>query len=100
MPRVHCIIHGAVQGVGFRYHAQRCARELSLNGWVRNLRRGQVETEVEGPRPALESYLEQMREGPGFSRVERVEETWEGEEGSGPEGEPARYGSYEIRPTI
>ena len=37
------IVRGRVQGVGFRYFAQRAAAELGLTGYVRNLDDGRVE---------------------------------------------------------
>lgn len=49
-------IRGAVQGVGFRPFVYGLARELDLDGWVRNDSHG-VEIEVEGPRPRLESFV-------------------------------------------
>ncbi|MCX7015220.1 MAG: acylphosphatase [Candidatus Sumerlaeota bacterium] len=91
MPRLHCLIRGRVQGVGFRYFAEREAMRNGLNGWVRNCRGGAVETEVEGPREALEKYLAQMRRGPALSYVADVDEEWE-------EGE-ALHKDFQIRPT-
>src|SRR5438093_17185 len=34
--RLHAVVRGDVQGVGFRYYVQRKARQLGLPGWVRN----------------------------------------------------------------
>jgi len=70
--RVHLIIHGVVQGVGFRYWALKWAERLGLNGWVRNSWDGSVETEVEGDCSAVEVYLEQMKIGPRSARVSGV----------------------------
>ena len=36
-------VTGRVQGVGFRYFAQRRALEIGLQGWARNLDDGRVE---------------------------------------------------------
>ncbi len=91
MPTLHCVIHGRVQGVGFRYFAQRCAEELGLNGWVRNLRGGLVETEVEGSREVLERYLSEMQSGPAHATVSRVDAEWFDIQGA--------YSSFEIRAT-
>jgi hydrogenase maturation protein HypF len=54
--RARIIVHGAVQGVGFRPFTYRLATELGLCGWVLNSSQG-VFIEVEGPRPALDQFL-------------------------------------------
>ena len=35
--RLHALVEGMVQGVGFRYFVTIYAEELQLTGWVRNL---------------------------------------------------------------
>ena len=67
-------VTGRVQGVGFRAHAARSARELGLVGRVRNEPDGSVELRARGPRRDLDRLLEAVRTGPPASRVERVEE--------------------------
>jgi acylphosphatase len=57
MVRSHVLFSGTVQGVGFRYTTQRFARELKINGWVKNLSDGRVEMMAEGPRERIESLL-------------------------------------------
>ncbi|TMG57453.1 MAG: acylphosphatase, partial [Chloroflexi bacterium] len=52
--RLHAVVRGDVQGVGFRYYVQRKARQLGLPGWVRNNDDGSVELVAEGERDALE----------------------------------------------
>lgn len=86
--RLHVLIEGDVQGVGFRFAAQREAAALGLTGWVRNLPDGRVEAEFEGPRDALEAIRSWCDYGPRAARVKRVTETWS----SG----PARYNSFWI----
>ena len=76
MHRVHLVIQGRVQGVGFRYFVLRRAEALGLTGWVQNLANGDVEAEVEGPEDALRSLIERVREGPPAAHVERVSEQW------------------------
>ncbi len=66
------VVRGRVQGVGFRFFAERLARELGLVGWVRNLRDGSVETVAEGEDGAVERYITRLREGPASSRVDAV----------------------------
>src|SRR5205807_9329129 len=68
--RLHAIVHGDVQGVGFRYFVLRRAREARLAGWVRNRADGTVECLAEGPRAALEGLLADLRRGPGLAEVQ------------------------------
>jgi acylphosphatase len=68
------VVSGSVQGVGFRFFAERAAREAGVTGWVRNRPDGTVETVVEGEEKAVARYLERLRSGPGGSRVTRFHE--------------------------
>jgi len=68
-------VRGRVQGVGFRFFAERAARELGIRGWVRNLPDGSVETLAEGEDEAVQRYLERLRKGPLGSRVDAVDVT-------------------------
>ena len=80
------LVSGRVQGVGFRFFAERAARAAGVRGWVRNLPDGRVETLAEGEESAVDRYLEKIREGPMGGRVDdvRVEELApEGIEGFG-----------------
>jgi acylphosphatase len=74
--RLDATVRGWVQGVGFRVHVLRAARDLGLVGWVMNEPGGRVRCVAEGPRDALERLLEAMREGPPGASVERVDESW------------------------
>ncbi|NUM53071.1 MAG: acylphosphatase [Candidatus Hydrogenedentes bacterium] len=74
--RLHVVVRGRVQGVGFRYAAYRKAQELGLAGWVRNLGDGSVEAELDGARALLEAFLAWCREGPPLARVQTVDVTW------------------------
>jgi acylphosphatase len=66
------VVRGRVQGVGYRFFAMRGARELGLNGWVRNLPDGSVEAFAEGDEAAMEQFLKRLRYGPLTSRVDGV----------------------------
>ncbi len=66
------VLRGRVQGVGFRFFAERVAHELGVRGWVRNLPDGSVETVAEGEEQLVERYIERLRAGPRASRVEAV----------------------------
>ena len=68
------IVTGRVQGVGYRFFAERAARDLELSGWVRNLPDGSVETVAEGEEEAIARYFDRLRQGPRGARVEGVAE--------------------------
>jgi acylphosphatase len=74
--RLHAVIRGDVQGVGFRYFVMRQARSLDLRGWVRNREDGSVEMVAEGERADLERLLDDVRRGPSQARVGDVRVDW------------------------
>ena len=68
--RGRAVVRGRVQGVGFRFFAQRAARELGVRGWVRNRPDGSVE--IRGRRRrggASREYLERLARGPAHGRA-------------------------------
>ena len=67
------LVSGHVQGVGFRFFAERTARASGVKGWVRNLPDGRVETVVEGEEDAVARYLEKIGQGPFGGSVSRVD---------------------------
>jgi acylphosphatase len=67
--------------VGFRFFAERAARDLGIRGWVRNLRDGTVETFAEGEDETVHRYLDRLRQGPFGSRVDAVDVTEAAEQG-------------------
>jgi acylphosphatase len=69
----HAVVHGRVQGVGFRYSATRAATRLGVTGWVRNDRDGTVEVWCEGDAPAVNSFLAWLEKGPPGSRVTQIQ---------------------------
>ncbi len=70
--RLRVRVEGVVQGVGFRPHVYRLARELRLGGYVLNDERG-VLLEIEGPPAAAERFLERLvAEQPPLAGIERV----------------------------
>ena len=74
--QLHAIVHGDVQGVGFRYFVARKAGAAGLAGWVRNRTDGTVECVAEGDRPALRRLLEDLHRGPSGAQVDSVEASW------------------------
>lgn len=75
--RVRVVVHGRVQGVGFRYHTLREALASGLSGWVRNQPDGSVEAVFEGDEAQVWRMLEWCRSGPRFAHVANVDEHWE-----------------------
>ena len=72
----HMMVHGRVQGVGFRVFAAQAARRFQLFGGVRNLHDGRVELEVEGPKELIETLLTALKIGPPAAEVSQIETTW------------------------
>lgn len=69
-------VHGAVQGVGFRWWVRSRALELGLTGHAKNLKDGRVEVVAEGPAATCSNLLDTLR-GPGSpGRVDTVVEQW------------------------
>jgi acylphosphatase len=91
MQRLHLIVTGEVQGVGYRWFVQRAARALDLRGEVRNRGDGAVVIEAEGGRAALAQLAEAARQGPAGALVAEVDERWT-------DG-PARYRDFAIGPS-
>lgn len=76
--RLHCLVYGRVQGVGFRYFVLEEAVRLGLTGWVRNRPDGRsVELVAEGSRALLEELRRSVARGPAGAWVERVECSWD-----------------------
>ncbi len=67
-------IRGLVQGVGFRYFAQRSAARHQVRGYVKNLDDGRVEALAQGAERAVEAFKHDLAAGPTYSSVEDVEE--------------------------
>jgi len=74
--RLHAIVEGRVQGVGFRYFVEEQAIALDLTGWVRNRWDGTVEVTAEGGREALNKLLAALNRGPRASNVTSVQAEW------------------------
>jgi acylphosphatase len=68
-------ISGRVQGVGFRFFAERWARQLGIRGYVKNRGDGSVEVYAIGDAAALEELKLRLAEGPRSARVTAVEES-------------------------
>lgn len=69
------VVSGRVQGVGFRFFAERVANELGLRGYVKNLWDGKVEAYAIGDEAHHEEFKKRLAEGPRMSRVDSVMES-------------------------
>ena len=70
MKRYYIIFKGRVQGVGFRFTAQRIATNLGLTGWVRNLSNGVVYCEVQGDPNKINLFLRNLMKNDRWIRIE------------------------------
>ena len=73
---LRAVVHGRVQGVGYRFFVIDTATQLGLTGYARNLPNGTVEVVAEGPQPGLDALLSELRRGPTLARVDRVDASW------------------------
>ena len=71
--RRRVIARGRVQGVFFRGATEEEARARGVDGWVRNLRDGNVEAVFEGPPEAVEALVTWCRGGPRWAQVDGLE---------------------------
>ena len=69
------VITGRVQGVGYRFFAERVANQLNLAGYVRNLADGNVEAYAIGDEVSLEEFRRHLEQGPFGARVSSVQES-------------------------
>src|SRR3954471_20205410 len=67
-------IRGDVQGVGYRFFAQRAAARHQVVGYVRNCPDGSVEALAEGPANSVEAFKHDLATGPQWAVVDQVEE--------------------------
>ena len=72
--RMHVVVSGRVQGVGFRWFVRQAAIELGLAGWVRNRPDGNVEVAADGDDAEVSRFRERLREGPAHAMVVSVED--------------------------
>ena len=74
MKRVVAVVSGHVQGVGYRFFATRVARRAGLKGWIQNMRDGTVEALVEGEKKSIDEWIEEIREGPRYAEVTKIDQ--------------------------
>ena len=74
--RLDALVHGRVQGVGFRWWVRNQAARLNLQGWVANEPSGSVRIVVEGDSAAVDQLAAQLRDGPSGAVVDRVDQSF------------------------
>jgi len=79
------LISGRVQGVAYRYFAEKYAKAFGVTGWVRNLYDGRVEVLAEGDREDVDRFLARLKEGPRLAAVDGFDFTWETSTGEFPD---------------
>jgi acylphosphatase len=72
--RLHVLVRGRVQGVGFRWYVREAARNLGLAGWVRNRPDGSVDVAADGDSPTIERLRDMLRQGPSGASVASLED--------------------------
>ncbi len=77
LQRVHVVVKGRVQGVGFRAHVQYSARQIGVTGWVRNVGYDTVEATGEGERAMLDRFVEAVKRGPIGAQVDESDVEWQ-----------------------
>lgn len=68
------LIRGDVQGVGYRFFAQRAAARHQIVGYVRNCPDGSVEAFAEGSATSVEAFKHDLATGPQWATVDQMEE--------------------------
>jgi len=76
MKRMQVFFSGTVQGVGFRFTAERLARRFPVTGFVRNLDDGRVEITAEGEEKSLVEFLTAIRESGIKNYIRDIETHW------------------------
>ena len=72
--RMHVVVSGRVQGIGFRWFVREAALELELSGWVRNRDDGSVEVEADGDDVYIAQFRSRLRDGPPHALVRSIDD--------------------------
>ncbi|MCL3862462.1 acylphosphatase [Actinotalea sp. K2] len=75
--RRRAVVHGLVQGVGYRWSCAQQADRSGVAGWVRNRPDGTVEMVLEGDGVGVQRVLDWAARGPRHARVDHVTVTTE-----------------------
>ena len=90
--RIHIMIEGRVQGVGFRFFAKEHALKLGLSGWVRNTFEGNVEAQAEGSKQNIDIWISHLQNGPHSAYVIHIRKEWLKAQG--------KFKNFQIVPTL
>ena len=74
-------VSGRVQGVGYRFFAERAAAKHNVRGWSMNLPDGRVALEIEAVKEDAKSFIKELEQGPPMARVEDVKVRWKTHQG-------------------
>jgi acylphosphatase len=88
--RVHVVVEGLVQGVGYRWFVARKADAMGIKGWVKNRFDDTVEVEAEAERSLLEELIKELKVGPRSAHVTNLRIEWK-------ETHPEDFHRFEIR---
>jgi acylphosphatase len=76
--RIYLVVHGFVQGIGYRYLVRRTAMRHNIRGFVRNMPDGSVAILAEGGEEEIEEFEKEINvdieHGPQVHNVERFAE--------------------------
>ena len=70
------LVHGQVQGIGYRITLRQEAGQHQVKGWVRNREDGSVEAVLQGEHTAVEQVIDWARRGPSGAKVRKVDVDW------------------------
>ncbi|MEZ5315252.1 MAG: acylphosphatase [Chlamydiales bacterium] len=76
MKELHSIVHGRVQGVGFRRLILHYAEKYLLRGITRNLSDGTVEICAQGSQKSLELFLQDLKQHKGAPQIKSIETSY------------------------
>jgi len=72
LKKIHIVITGKVQGVGFRYWLYQIANKKNVYGWVKNKNTNEVEAVLLGKDKNVDELIKLVRKGPSSARVENL----------------------------
>ena len=76
LKRLHLLVEGHVQGIGFRFTTIEVASKFPVSGFVRNLPDGNVEIIAEGTESAIHDFCTALRQSRIYRYVTREHVSW------------------------